>query len=215
MSDNIINVKETIRSFIKNKLVSDFPLFFPTNNKKVYWEDTKPNDREDFPYCFLEIESETIDGYDDFNKYELRTISSVKHLYKIETEHNNIVVGFNICSSRDDTNVNNALKLNGLQSQNLAQKMIRTLRRKLRNDESLSWFSDGNNPYNFRIGIETQNISPIQYLPDWEETRDKHKFRFTCSFNWIDVYETEVDIAEAINIVEINNEDTDIVIDLI
>lgn len=214
MSDNIINVKEAIRSFIKSKLVADFPLFFPIDNKKVYWEDTKPNDREDFPYCFIEIESETVDGFDDFGGYELREIDDVKHLYKIEAEHNNIIVAFNICSTRDDTNTNVSLKLNGLQSQNLAQQMIRMLRRKLRSDESLSWFSNGNNPYNLKIGIETQDISQIQYIPDWEETKDKHRFRFTCPFNWVDKYETEVDIAEAINIVSINNENTNIVIDL-
>jgi len=200
MSDNIENVKEAIRDFVVNQLTDSgngFNSYFPTPNKQIYYAWTRLNERSSLPYVVLDIESEESLGYGTFNSYS----KDGETLYRIDKEFYVITVGFNFHTMRDDSN-----GLNGLEAQNLSYKMARFIRRKLKSDDALSWFPNKTNDDNLPIGVESQNITDILYLPDYEDTKVNHRHRFTCSFNWQDIYQTEIDIAQGALITEINEQ---------
>lgn len=211
MSDNLINVKEAIWDFVANTVTNTgngFQNYFLTPYSQIYWEWTRSDGRSIFPYIFFEIESDDTLGYSTFSSYEKRIIDEETKFYRIDKEFHILTIGFNFCSMRDDIN-----GLTGLEAQNLANSLARLIRRKLMSDESLDWFNYAGNTDGVHIGTQTQDISIVQYLPDYEDTKPKHRFRFTCPFNWEDTYETEINMAEAAEIIRINDEDTSIIID--
>lgn len=221
MSDNIIAVKTAIHQFVRAELVLEFPTYFTSPNEQIYWENTRINDRGGFPYCFLEIENEEVLGFGDFELYKVVTVDGVKHLYRVDKEFNVLTIGFNFCAMRDD--LNGSAPLNGLEAQSIAQRMARHIRRKLRSDDALDWFNYAENDASLQIGLQTENLTDISYLSEYEETKPKHRFRFTCPFNWTDVYETEMKIASqsgdianfalGANLIYLNDTQVDIQID--
>lgn len=204
MADNFDNVKEAIRDFVVNQITDSnngFDTYFPTPNKQIYYEWTRFNERSTLPYIILEVESESTLDYGVFSSYQ--KIGDT--LYRIDKEFNVLTIGFNFHTMRDDSN-----GINGFQAQSLSEKLARLIRRKLKSDDSLSWFPNSQNDDGVPIGVESQNMSDILYLPDYEDTKVNHRTRFTCPFNWQDTYQTEVDIAQGALITEINGEEVNI-----
>jgi len=211
MSDNLVNFKKSLIKFIKDSVTNvdnGFSTAFTDINEQVYWEWTTYGNRSDtFPYIYIEKEEDSTLGYGTYSSYEKRDVGGEDKLFKITKEFNVYTVAINVVSMSTGTN-----SLSGLAAQDQANSISRLLRRLLKSDEATLWFSDYQNTFNLPIGVQSEDLSSIQYLPDYEDTKPKHRFRFTIPFNWTDKYEKEVDIAQSAKIIKINGEDTNIII---
>lgn len=210
MADNIVNVKEAIWDFISTQVTNTgngFAQYFLTPNQQIYWEWTRSDVRNIFPYIYLEVEADETIGQSAFHSYEKRTVNNTTKFYRIDKQYHVFSVGINICTMTKDD-----LSLNGLQAQNLGSSIARLLRRKFMSDESTDWFAQAYNNDTIQIGVQTEEISNILYLPEYEDTKPKHRYRFTCTFNWTDTFETISNLAAGANIISINEETTNILI---
>lgn len=205
MSDSIVKVKMAILDFISDNVKTEFPAFY-TEDQQIYFEDTQPDLRNYFPYIYLSVEDDDNEGHGVFGGYQLGEEDGEKVLNRIDKENNIISVSFSSCAMSDDV-------LSGLQAQNLAQQVIRYIRRLLKSDASREYFGYTNS-YNIKVGVNSHKITKIQYAPEYEDTNYKHRYYFSCEFNWQDSYLTPVDLAQAANIIRINDKTTDIEISL-
>lgn len=205
MADSISNVKLAILDFITDNLKTSFPTYF-TSDSQVYYEDTQPDLRSSFPYVCISVESDSNEGHGIFGGYEKVTEDGETTLYRVDKENSIISVTFSSYAM-------NSGSMTSLQAQNLAQQVIRFIRRILKSDESRKYFGY-TNTYSVKIGANTHDITKIQYAPEYEDTNNKHRYYFSCEFNWQDSYTTEIDMAQAANIIRINDETVDIEIDL-
>lgn len=203
MSDNIINIKEAIWDFIATQVTdtsNGFSQYFTSIGSQIYWEWTKSVTRDIFPYIFFEIENIESKSQGTFHSYNI-VEGDTKKIYRVDKEFNIITIGINVCTMSDGTTA-----LNGINSQNLGNLIIKLLKRKLKSQEAIVWFSEKGNKDAIEIGIFNNDISSILYLPEYEDTRPRHRYRFTCQFNWLDSFETELELGKGAKIDRRSNE---------
>lgn len=205
MSDNIINVKKLLLDFVADNILTQFPSNY-TQDSQIYWSYTQVDDRPSVPYFVLSVIDDNCLQYDTFHGYRVEELTSGKKIYKIEKQVTVLTVGFS--SSSMETNT-----ITALEAQNLAQTVSRYIRRLFTTDKAVDWF-EYSNTLDIKVGVESENLSKIEYNPDYEDTKTNHKYSFTCQFNWEDVFETEVSLAKGIDIYKINNDNVNIVINL-
>ena len=205
MSDKIIDVQNAIQDFIWQKVIStgfEYEELFDTGNpnidyQRVQWNWTQDGERPVYPYIYLSHSARVSNDFGNFYEYESRTVNDVKKLYKIEKQFNRFTFG---------VVVNTACKLT--QSGDLGyisgNKIAGYLKKCFKSDEANDWFSGGENDAGVNIGIQTNGITEIIYLPEYEDVRPRHRFRFEVTVNWTDVFETEVNLARAVRDVDTN-----------
>lgn len=164
------------------------------NSPNVYWSNTITDRPLDATLCYLSIisdESYTL-GSDDIFYYDNNTN---KFYCKIVEPHE-ITVRFSVCSMKNKT-----LNLSALQAQNLAYKACSYLKMILKSSSTSDYFTYDNDIIDEPILVCTQpnNMSNILEISDFEDTKDKFTYQFSCKFKFDLVTRIERDRAQKVH----------------
>lgn len=199
---DLAKVKKVILVWAYETLNSHFPEYFNdndyintsgakvVNSPNVYWANTVTDRPLDATLCYLTLvndESYSL-GSDDIFYYNEETN---KTYYKIVEPHE-ITVRFSVASMK-----NKSLELSALQAQNLAYNACSYLKMMLKTGSTSDYFRYDNEITNEPILVCTQpnNMSNILEISDFEDTKGKFIYQFSCKFKFDLTTEIEKDKA--------------------
>ena len=202
--DNFKELTETTTKIINGKSVSK-TLTYPN----VYWSDTRKNRPSDAVGCILRIISDkTANSKGTDGEFYLNEDND-KYYTKLEDTHI-ITVKFAVNTMKKD-NSDGSSELTDLQADNLAHQACSHLRMLLKSEQSSSYFLYDNTILTpIFVLSQGADLSDIDSLFEYEETRGRHIVQFTCkfAFNVIDAVETK--LAHGVSIVEYDENDEEI-----
>lgn len=199
---DLAKVKKVILTWTYTTLNEQFPDYFNDNDytnisgakvinsPNVYWSNTITDRPLDATLCYLTISSDEsytlgTDGTFYFND------NTQKFYYKI-TEPHEIMVRFSVVSMK-----NKSLNLSALQAQNLAYNACSYLKMMLKTGSASDYFTYDNDIVDEPILVCTQpnNMTGITEISEFEDTKDKFTYQFSCKFKFDLVTEIEKDKA--------------------
>jgi hypothetical protein len=166
--------KKAIITYVFDLLNGKYPTYFPTK-REVYWADTVKIRPLDATECYLQVlEQESmcwgIDGEIIYNetedKYEKRQL-----------ERNIITVNIAVTSMKKNGG------LSGLQAQNLANEACNFIRRQIKSGEASNYFLYDNTIFTPIYTISNE-LSSVDDVSVFEETRNRHTFQFQAKFRY-------------------------------
>lgn len=206
---SITLVKKAIRKYCQNLLTAKYPTYFTSNNViwANTWDDKDPTSLSvDRTECFLSVFSDEAYGFGvDREFYE--SLQTDDKYYTKQVEIREITVNIGVSSMLKEG------VLTGLEAQNLANEAVAYIRRNLKTLASSNYFLY-NNTYFTPIHVISNEISGIQDASEFEETRNRFTYQFTCKFRFDEVGEVETNLANGGN-VELIGTDIDIDFDII
>ena len=205
MVNEIRDVKGAILTWTYNVLNTYFPdnfkLLTETKSGKVshypnvYWSDTRKDRPSDAVECTLRIigDSTANSKGSDGEFYLDETDTGTGDVYKTNLEDTHIItVKFAVNTMKKD-NSDGSTALSDLQADNLAHQACSRLRMLLKSEQSSSYFLYDNTIFTPIFVLSTNSdLSDVDGLFEFESTRGRHTFQFTCkfSFNITDSIET-------------------------
>lgn len=160
------------------------------NSPNVYWANSVTDRPIDATECYLAIVSDESHSMGTDGEFYQDTTDN-KWYYKLEEPHE-ITVNFVVSSMK-----NKALGLNALKAQNLSYNACSYIRMILKSGSASDYFCYENDYLKpILVCSQNRNISNIIPSSDFEETRDKFTYQFSCKFQYTQISKREVDLAQ-------------------
>lgn len=192
-------VKQVILTWTYNTLNSEYPLFFNKNDytntqgvlvknsPNVYWQNTVANRPLDATQCVLTVVRDRSYTFGSDGKF-YQDETDNKYYYEVSEPHD-LTVRFAISSMKNET-----LNITALQAQNLAYNSCSYLRMLLKSGSASDYFTyDNEIKTPILVGSQSKNISEILNISDFEDTKDKFTYQFSCIFRYDFNSKREVD----------------------
>lgn len=183
-------VKQAILTWTYNTLNSEYPLFFNKNDytntqgvlvknsPNVYWQNTVANRPLDATQCVLTVVRDRSYTFGSDGKF-YQDETDNKYYYEVSEPHD-LTVRFAISSMKNET-----LNITALQAQNLAYNSCSYLRMLLKSGSASDYFTyDNEIKTPILVGSQSKNISEILNISDFEDTKDKFTYQFSCIFRY-------------------------------
>ena len=203
---NINLVKKAIATYTYNILNTKYPLYFKPysitnatgttiNYKNVYWSETleyRPIDATECCLDILKIESINDKGIDSNFYYD-----EVLEEYQTKTKEDIIVtINFNITSMK-----NKGLGLTDLQAQNLVNDACMYIRNQLKSGSAFNYFQYDNEIFTpIEILIQKGDLSDIEDVSRFEDTKYRHTSQFSCRFRYTEIGSYDTLLAQGAHI---------------
>lgn len=203
---NINLVKKAIVSYIydilntKNSAIfKEYTTTNPTGTtikyKNVYWSETleyRPIDATECCLDVLKIESINTKGIDSDFYYD-----DTLDKFQTKTKEDIIVtVNFNVTSMK-----NKGLSLTDLQAQNLVNDTCMYIRNQLKSGSAFNYFQYDNEIFTpIETLIQQGDLSDIEDVSRFEDTKYRHTSQFSCKFRYTEVGSYDTSLAQGAHI---------------